>query len=315
MAQSLVKSNEGQPKFSLFMSQQNVKNLLANAVGQDAQRFASAIISAVSTNPALQECENSTILSASLLGESLRLSPSPQLGHYYLVPFNDTKNGRKVATFQLGYKGYIQLAMRSGQYLDIDVIDIKQGEYKGRDKRTGKQVFEFVEDDDIRDALPTVGYLAYFELLNGFRKQIYWTKQQMMRHADRYSAAFSAEASTVKTRYGEKTKVSYADYEAGNYDPKDEWMYSSFWYKSFDGMAYKTMLRQLISKWGVMSIEMQEAYTKDTAVINEDGTADYVDTPDTEAPRTDIVVAPEEPKAEEVPPQVAEEFDFFAEQK
>ena len=116
-----------------------------------------------------------------------------------------------------------------------------------------------------------------FEYTNGFRKAIYWSKKKMLAHADKYSQAFSANGGTVKTRYGEKTKVSYSDYVAGNFDPKDAWMYSSFWYKDFDGMAYKTMLRQLISKWGIMSIDMASAIDADMAVINDDGTKDYVD--------------------------------------
>lgn len=99
----------------------------------------------------------------------------------------------------------------------------------------------------------------------------------MLAHADKYSKAFFIKETTVKTRYGTKKRVSFADFEAGNYPKDDEWMYSSFWYKDFDGMAYKTMLRQLISKWGIMSIEMQTAVNADMAVIREDGSMDYVD--------------------------------------
>lgn len=275
--QTLVKKQNNQPAFSVFMKKENIKNLVQQAVGKDAQRFTAAIISAVSNNPALQKCERSTILSAALLGQGLNLSPSPQLGHYYLVPFEDRKNNRTVAQFQIGYKGYIQLAMRSGQYTDLDVIEIKEGEYKGKDKKTGKTVFEFIEDDDVREGLPTVGYMAYFELVNGFRKQIYWTKGKMLSHADKYSPAFSKDGEVVHTRCGEKQKVSYEDFVAGNYDQNDAWLYSSFWYKSFDEMAFKTMLRQLISKWGIMSVEMQDAFTHDDAVIAEDGTASYVE--------------------------------------
>ena len=183
------------------------------------------------------------------------------------------KNG-KVAQFILGYKGYIQLAIRSGYYKDIGVFDVKEGELKGRDKFTGKYKFEFIEDDDIRNGKETIGYGAYFEYLNGFTKSIYWSKEKMLNHADKYSQAFSRYATK-----GKYTKVSYEDYKNGNYNKKDEWLYSSFWYKSFDEMAYKTMLRQLISKWGIMSTEMQEAYTKDMAEIKENGDYEYVDNP------------------------------------
>lgn len=244
--------------------------------GKDGQRFISAVVSAVQTNPALQECTNQSILSAALLGESLKLSPSPQLGQYYMVPFNDKERG-KVAQFQLGYKGYIQLAIRSGQYKKLNVLAIKDGELIKFDPLNEEIEVKLIEDEEAREAAETIGYYAMFEYTNGFRKAIYWSKKKMLAHADKYSQAFSANGGTVKTRYGEKTKVSYSDYVAGNFDPKDAWMYSSFWYKDFDGMAYKTMLRQLISKWGIMSIDMASAIDADMAVINEDGTKDYVD--------------------------------------
>ena len=244
--------------------------------GKDGQRFISAVVSAVQTNPGLQECTNQSILSAALLGESLKLSPSPQLGQYYMVPFNDRELG-KVAQFQLGYKGYIQLAIRSGQYKKLNVLAIKDGELIKFDPLNEEIEVRLIEDEEAREAAETIGYYAMFEYTNGFRKAIYWSKKKMLAHADKYSQAFSANGGTVKTRYGEKTKVSYSDYVAGNFDPKDAWMYSSFWYKDFDGMAYKTMLRQLISKWGIMSIDMASAVDADMAVINDDGTKDYVD--------------------------------------
>ena len=244
--------------------------------GKDGQRFISAVVSAVQTNPGLQECTNQSILSAALLGESLKLSPSPQLGQYYMVPFNDKDRG-KVAQFQLGYKGYIQLAIRSGQYKKLNVLAIKAGELVKFDPLNEEIEVKLIEDEEQREAAETIGYYAMFEYTNGFRKSIYWSKKKMLAHADKYSQAFSANGGTVKTRYGEKTKVSYSDFVAGNFDPKDAWMYSSFWYKDFDGMAYKTMLRQLISKWGIMSIDMASAIDADMAVINEDGTKDYVD--------------------------------------
>lgn len=104
----------------------------------------------------------------------------------------------------------------------------------------------------------------------------------MLAHADKFSQAFSKDGGTVKTKYGDKKKVSFADFEAGNYPADDAWMYSSFWYKDFDGMAYKTMLRQLISKWGIMSIDMASAMDSDMAVINADGTRTYVETEEVE---------------------------------
>lgn len=256
------------PKFSAVISSDNYKKMINNTL-QDperAKRFVASITSAVATNPALQECEPATIVSGALLGEALNLSPSPQLGLFYLVPYKNAKKGTTDAQFTLGYKGYIQLAIRSGQYKDIDVIEVKEGEFKGRDKQTGKLKFEFIEDEVLRLTKPTIGYLGYFELLNGFYKQLYMSKEEMEIHADKYSKAFNL--------------ADYKKLLAGQIPEKDMWKYSSFWYRDFGTMAFKTVLRRLISKYGIMSIEMQEAYSKDMAVMKEDGTYDYVDSPE-----------------------------------
>lgn len=279
MVNNSLAKKQTKTTFSAFLAKDAVKNQINSIVGgKDGQRFISAIVSAVSVNPALQECDNSTILSGALLGESLKLSPSPQLGHYYLVPFNDKERG-KVATFQLGYKGYIQLAIRSGQYKKLNVMAIKEGELEYFDPLNEDIKINLMVDNwDAREEATTIGYYAFFELTNGFRKAIYWSEKQMMTHADKFSPAFSKDATTVKVKGVEKNKVSFADFEAGNYDPKDAWMYSSFWYKNFDGMAYKTMLRQLISKWGIMSTEMQQAFSSDMTFENADGSRNYVET-------------------------------------
>lgn len=299
--------SNAQPAFSVFMSKENIKNLVQQSVGQNAQSFTTAIISAVSNNPDLQQCNQASILSAALQGEALKLSPSPQLGQYYMVPFKkkDKATGEQyyVAQFILGAKGYKQLAMRSGQYQDIDVIEIKEGEYKGRDKATGKQVFEFIEDDDKRDTLPTIGYMAYFELLNGFRKTVYWTKNKMIRHADTYSQAFSAQ--------------KYEDYINGKIPQDELYKYSSFWYKNFTEMAFKTLLRYLLSQWGIMSIEMQKAIDLDNATLNENGEVSYVELEDPLLADTQSItpVSDEETKTEIITPDEKEQFDFFAENK
>jgi len=251
-----------------FLSNEKVRTNVMQMVGQkNSQRFIASIVSAVQTNPALQECTHTSILSSALLGEALNLSPSPQLGQFYMIPYKKKdKNGNILsidAQFQLGAKGYKQLAMRTGQYLDIDCVYIHEGEYLGRDKLTSKPKFEFIEDDDVRESVPVIGYMAYFELLNGFRKQLYWSKSKMEKHADSYSQAFNLD--------------SYYKLLNGEIPQKDLWKYSSFWYKSFDEMAEKTMIRQLISKWGVMSIDMEDAFTKDMAVIDGSGNPHYVD--------------------------------------
>lgn len=270
MSTQLATNNNQQTGITDFLSKPNIRANVTQAIGKErTTRFISSVISAVQATPALKECTNNSILSAALQGEALNLAPSPQLGQFYMVPYKKKdKNGNIIsieASFQLGAKGYKQLAMRSGQYKDLDVMSIKKGEYLGRDPETGKHMFDFVTDDDEREDLPTIGYMAYFELLNGFRKQIYWSKKKMLNHADTYSQAFNKE-----------------DYERlldGKIPKKELWKYSSFWYKNFDEMAEKTMIRQLISKWGIMSIEMQTAYEKDMAVIDENGNPVYVDNP------------------------------------
>ena len=247
VSNSLAKRQE--TSFTAYLKNDAVKNQINEVVGgKNGKRFISSIVSAVGNNPTLQECQNSSIVSAALLGESLNLSPSPQLGQYYMVPFKDNKTGTKVAQFQLGYKGYIQLAIRSGQYKKLNVLAIKEGELINFNPLDEEIEVKLIADEAEREKAETIGYYAMFEYTNGFRKAMYWSKKKMEAHALKYSKGYAA-------------KKGY-----------------TFWEKDFDGMAYKTMLRQLISKWGIMSIDMQNAMESDMAVIHEDGTKDYVDT-------------------------------------
>ncbi len=247
---SLAKRQNQRLGITAYLTNDAVKNQINNVIGgKNGTRFISSVVSAVNNNPALQECTNQSILSGALLGESLNLSPSPQLGQYYLVPFND-KNKGKVAQFQLGYKGYIQLAIRSGQYKKLNVLAIKEGELIRYDPLNEEIEVQLIEDEEAREESKTIGYYAMFEYTNGFKKTLYWSRKKMEAHALKYSKGYAA-------------KKGY-----------------TFWEKDFDGMAYKTMLRQLISKWGIMSIDMMTAMDGDMAVINEDGTKDYVDNGD-----------------------------------
>lgn len=261
-----------QPKklyFSQAMQTEKYKKLINNTLGDPvrAARFAANITSAVAVNPTLQECDAGTILAGALLGESLLLQPSPQLGQFYLVPFeskakrdrqgNVIKPACLKAQFVLGYKGYIQLALRTGQYKRLNVLEVKSGELGGWDPFEERfHEMHFIEDFEKRAAMPTVGYIAHFEYINGFQKTLYWTADQMMSHADKYSPAFSAAA--------------YKKLLNGEIPQNELWKYSSFWYKDFDGMAKKTMLRQLISKWGIMTAEMTMAYERDGHVMMPD---------------------------------------------
>lgn len=266
------------PKFSVMISTPGYQKLINNTLKDPkrAQRFIAAITSAVAINPALQECDPGTVLSGALLGESLGLSPSPQLGQYYLVPYDNKKKGCKDAQFQMGYKGYVQLALRSGYYKRLNVISVKAGELVHFDPLTEEIELNMIQDEDEREKAHTIGYLAMFEYLNGFKKTIYWSREKMINHADKFSPAFSKNATG-----GKYPKVSFEDYCARNYPSIDEWKYSSFWYKDFDGMAYKTMLRQLISKWGIMSIELQKAFEEDSKLEQD---AEYLHADDPKLP-------------------------------
>ena len=255
-------------KLSVYLQNDAVKKQINQVVGgKNGTRFISSIVSAVQNTPALQECTSPSIVNAALLGEALNLSPSPQLGQFYMVPFDNKKKGCKEAQFQLGYKGYIQLAIRSGYYKKLTVLAIKEGELVRYDPLDEEVEVNLIDDDILREEAPTMGYFAMFEYENGFRKTLYWSKKKMLAHAEKYSFAF----------YKNGGAKSLELLEQGKIPEKDMWKYSSFWFKDFDGMALKTMLRQLISKWGIMSIDLQNAIDKDMAVIHEDGKTDYVD--------------------------------------
>lgn len=272
-SQSLTSAQQ-QPKFTVAITTSGYKNLINNTLGdpERAKRFVAAITSAVATNPQLQTCDAGSILAGGLLGESLNLSPSPQLGQYYLVPFKQKakydRNGNMLspecykAQFVLGYKGYIQLAIRSGYYKKLNVIEIKEGELVRFDPLNEEIECNLIDDFERREQAATTGYYAMFEYVNGFRKALYWSKEKMMTHADTFSPAFSAQA--------------FCKLQAGEIPDKDLWKFSSFWYKNFDDMAKKTMLRQLISRWGVMSTELQQAFSGDASLVEVGGNKEFV---------------------------------------
>lgn len=243
---------------SEYLASDKVKGMIERSFNdkKEAQKFVSNILAATSTNTELKACTHESIVSSAMLATSLNLSLSPSIGLAYLVPFKNNKDGNARATFILGYRGYIQLAIRSGVYKKINVMEIKEGELISADPINEEYDIVLTEDEEERQLLPTIGYYAYFEHMNGFRKAIYWTKKKMLLHADKYSPAFSFRAT--------KNKMSFADYEAGKVPEKEMYKYSSYWYSDFDGMAKKTMIRQLISKWGIMSVDMQTAYEKDS---------------------------------------------------
>ena len=161
-------------------------------------------------------------------------------------------HSHRMANCGVSDKGYIQLAIRSGQYKKLNALAIKEGELISYDPLNEEIDVKLIDDEIERAATPTMGYFAMFEYTNGFRKTMYWSKAKMQAHASKYSYAY---------REGYK---------------------SSFWIQDFDSMAIKTMLRQLISKWGVMSIEFQKAYEADMGVLKEDNSIEYVDNVESE---------------------------------
>lgn len=252
-------STQGQ-SFPAFIKSESVMRSLSKTLGSETKKseFVSSVISAVQTNPALQNCEFNSIINCALLGTSLKLAHSPQLGQYYMVPYSEK------AQFQLGYKGYIQLAIRTGAYEKLNVLAIKEGELIRYDPLEEEIEVRLIEDEEVRENTPTIGYYAMFKYNKehgGLKKTMYWSKKKMEKHAKKYSKS-----------------------------------YSSFWGKDFDGMAYKTMLRQLISKWGTMSIDFQKAFEGDMAIIKDDGTPEYVDNPTYETVKKETVQEILEPK-------------------
>ena len=274
MANEVVEAKK-QPMIT-YLGNDMVKKSIANAIGEkDTQAFISSLVSAVNTNPELSKCTNSSLLSAALLGHSLKLPQSPQLGMFYFVPYK-SKNGTTEAQFQISYKGLLNLAQRSGQYRKIHVTDIREGELKSYDPIEDTYEFDPVTDISKRLELPVIGYYAYYELLNGYKEKLFWSKEKMEAHAKKYSASY-----------------------------RNGWS-SSIWKTDFDKMAYKTMLRQLISK-APMSVEMTMAYTADQAVLDENLNPMYIDnTPDEPTEFKDVLEAG---NVTEITEEVADETD------
>lgn len=308
MANSLVKGGKKQ-SFSVFLTQDAIKKKINEVIGgKGGQRFMTAILSAVTNDPKLQECEPMSILNCAFLGEALNLSPSPQLGQYYMMPFKKkvSKKGEPprhitIAQFVIGYKGLYQLAIRSGYYKKINVQSIKEGELKRFDPLNEEIEVELIRDPFQREQAPTIGYYAMFLHHNGFQKIMYWSYEKMQSYANQYSQAYNSE---------DHNKILN-----GEIAQEDMWRYSSFWYKDFDMMAHKTMLRQLISKWGIMSTELQTAMENDMAAIRDDGTPEYVDNADLEPQPQPVAEA----QATEITPNneadskdFSLEDDFFA---
>ena len=283
---------------STYINHPDIKSMIAKTFQNPAREraFATSTVIALGNNPALAECTPISLITCALQGENLHLNPTTQ--DFYIVPFKDKKKG-VVGTFIVGYKGYVRLALRSGKYRKIIVSEVKDGEFISWDRFTEEFRYNPLPEED-RAFRRTVGYYAYFETLDGFTKAMYWTIEQMERHADRYSKAFSLK--------------SYRDLQEDKIPQQDLWKYSSFWYKDFDEMAKKTMIRQLLTKWGELTPELTQALESDGAAIeNDSGTLKpvYIDTtaedvePTAEAEPTQIPApVPDMPEQTEEPEDI-----------
>lgn len=198
------------------------KALLQNSLKENAGAFVSSLIDLYGTDSFLQRCEASKVFQEALKAVSLKLPINKQLGFAYIIPRR--VKGEWTPVFQIGYKGYIQLCMRTGVYKHINAGPVYQGELKKVDKLSGDvDLSGDPESDEI------IGYFAYLETLNGFCKTLYWSRDKLIKHVSRYSDS----------------------YKSG----------SSIWRDNFEEMAQKTVLRYLLSHWGVMSIELEQAFS------------------------------------------------------
>lgn len=239
-------------QISLFMNKDSVKSRFEKILGNKAPQFISSCMTAVNSNKLLQNATPESVYGAAMMAAAVDLPINQNLGFAYFVPYSGQ------CQFQIGYKGFVQLAMRSGQYLKINVVDIKEGQLEVVNPITEEYKFNTPKSDKV------VGYMAYFKLVNGFEKYLYMSVEEIKKHSLAYSK-------TARSSNG-------------------------LWSTNFDAMACKTVLKRLLSKFGVLSIEMTKAQTYDQAVVNK--SADDVEdiTPE------EIVYAdnePEQPTAEE----------------
>ena len=238
-------------KFSVAVQSDAYKKLINDTLGDPkvALRFVADVSTLVANNVGLQDSDPKTVLSAALLAQSLDLPLAPTLGYVYIIPYKNTKKDRDgtqyqimEATFQAGWKAWVQWAIRSGAYEKLGVKEVHKGEVIGQDE-FGDDIIKF---DHKFDNEEVVGYFAYFKLVSGYSKTIYWTKEQCDKHAKRYAP-------------------EYRMYGTGK------------WKDMFDEMAKKTVIKQLISKWGITSIELQKMALADQAVVRDGGNYDYIE--------------------------------------
>jgi recombination protein RecT len=216
-----------------------IKARFDEMLGKRSAAFTSSILSAVAANKQLAECEPMSVIQSAAIAAAMDLPINGSLGFAHIVPY------KGVAQFQMGWKGFVQLAMRSGQYKTINATPVLEGQIKKHNVFTGEMEFNEAVTSDKH-----LGYLLYFKLLNGYEKYFYMSHAECLAHGKRYSASF-------KKGFG-------------------------VWIEDFEAMALKTVVKMGLSKYGILSLDMQEAMEKDQAEITESGDAKYVDAVETE---------------------------------
>ena len=209
------------------------------------RQFTTSVISLAGNDKLLAEAEPRSLFNAALTAASMNLPINKNLGFAHIIGYINTKAGIVEAQFQMGARGFKELAQRSGRYKIIHEGIVKEGEVKGRNRLTGEVEWNWIDDDEVREKLPTVGYFSYFKLDNGFESTMYWTVEQVKAHALQFSQAY-------KRGYGP-------------------------WKDMFDAMALKTVMKLNISKNGPLDINLQSAVNVDQAIIRDEGKLDYVD--------------------------------------
>lgn len=249
MSELTTPPKTGVKSLSTFLNSDSIKNKFTEILGQKGVGFISSVLSVVNSNNQLKNADQSSIYTAALMAASLDLPINQNLGFAYIVPYNG-KIGNdyvQMAQFQLGYKGFIQLAQRSGQYKTINSSDVREGEITNHNRMTGDIDFQWIQDPKERLSKKIIGYLSYFELNNGFRKTFYMTIEELEAHAKKYSQTYK--------KYG-----------------------TGLWKDEFPGMAMKTVTKLNLSKNGPLSIEMQRAVLADQSVIKSDS---FINEPET----------------------------------
>ncbi|MDH6307988.1 recombination protein RecT [Dysgonomonas sp. PFB1-18] len=276
----------------------SVMEQFQNALSKSAPTFVASVIDLYNGDSNLQMCEPKAVVMEALKAAVLKLPINKALGYAFIIPFNNSVKDEKgnwtkkmMPTFQMGYKGYIQLAMRTGQYKTINADVVYEGELRKVNKLTGEIAFDGEKTSD-----KVVGYFCYFELMNGFSKTLYMTVEQMADHAKRYSKGLKKETTVESLMNLANLPVATDSKTVG-------------WMGNFHGMAVKTVIRNLLSKYGYLSVEMQEAIQNDTegdtdvrdSLVEKNGNIQTFEISDTHY--EDVTEAENQPKSpEEVDP-------------